>query len=208
MVIEVADVTADIGSVNVVDPVMTLDPVEMGLVAIATPLPLDGQSDLPPDAQTFGGPAESSSDPVAATDVTATPDDTNTVSINQWSGDAPKDGGSAGASTDGGDNQPVTVFEGYPVFVAGGWDTLQMPDKGTTDSGTVADAPGTVVETLNPTDPLIYMTALADSPGRPADPLPFERTNSVSIAAPEPEVDRAAVHYAAADMFHAWLHLL
>jgi hypothetical protein len=85
------------------------------------------------------------------------------------------------------------------------------PDKG-------LEIPDDVIYTMNPDDLPVYAchgglgattTALDDTPGRPTDPLPYERNNvapAIDPAAPETASD--VVHYAASEPFHTGLDLL
>ncbi|MEI6642438.1 MAG: hypothetical protein WCL10_10405 [Novosphingobium sp.] len=117
-----------------------------------------------------------------------------------------------------GEDQPVIACDGYPIYLGDSTDSFPIYDKvptgeetgpGDTVTGDVAISDeGTVIETLDPTDPLIYSTGVVQTLGRPADPLPYERTNSAPTAAPEPEIDRTPVNYAQADTFHTGLDLL
>jgi hypothetical protein len=117
---------------------------------------------------------------------------------------------------EGEEDQPVIACVDYPIYTADGTDLPLVVDKdavvddtGLIDVGTTdivaEDEP--VIYTLDDSDPLIYATTGGELPGRPSDPLPFWRTNSVP-AVTEVEVDPAPVHYAAADTFHTGLDLL
>jgi hypothetical protein len=97
--------------------------------------------------------------------------------------------GETGSSSDGSD-------EG-----AGAGDPA--PDKG-------LEIPDDVIYTMNPDDlPVYTTTALEDTPGRPTDPLPYERNNTAPAIDPAaPETASDVVHYAAAEPFHTGLDLL
>ncbi|KPF89567.1 hypothetical protein [Novosphingobium sp. AAP93] len=136
------------------DAVISIDPIEITPIAIVDPLPaelVDGSTDTPPDAQTFGGPV----DIVPADDVTPPADDAGSdVPVDGSTGD-----GSTGDGTpvDDGDLIKITVIDPFPV---------DQPGDGSTD------VPGDVV----PVDVVPVDGGGDEVIGRPVDPQPEWRT--------------------------------
>jgi hypothetical protein len=192
--------------------------------------PADGASDVPADAQTFGGSVDAS-----AEDSTVPVDDSGIFYTMGAIDLVPVEDTSA----DGGSDAPVDATDGVevigrPIDPQPNWRTLDGAgdsSDGSSTDGASTDYSGTdvipvfdkdpgdittdgsdslpeVIYTLDPSDPLIYASSAGDLPGRPSDPLPFERTNSIPVVAPEPEIDRTPVHYAASEPFHTGLDLL
>ncbi|OYU36090.1 hypothetical protein [Novosphingobium sp. PASSN1] len=116
--------------------------------------------------------------------------------------------GSADGTTDG-DTDSVPTLD--PILDKDpGVDATGAPSDTGTDVGDGTETPDDVIYTLDPNDPLIYANmASGETPGRPADPLPFERTNSTPAAdLTAPDTASDVVHYAAAEPFHTGLDLL
>lgn len=136
------------------DAVISIDPIEITPIAIVDPLLaelVDGSTDTPPDAQTFGGPV----DIVPADDVTPPADDAGSdVPVDGSTGD-----GSTGDGTpvDDGDLIKITVIDPFPV---------DQPGDGSTD------VPGDVV----PVDVVPVDGGGDEVIGRPVDPQPEWRT--------------------------------
>ena len=185
------------------DPLTTGDPavVDTGPIAYDEPQPTHTPTDVPTDPQI-------AIDPFVIDTVLITSDPVQVV-----------DGGSDSSSAGPDGHVPVDPM---PDWVALGGEAgsdsfpvayMQMDAGSTVDTVSVTD-PGADIQsvaifTLAYDQVLVHPVMLFDhAPGRGFDPLPYERSNSVFSAVPEPEIDRTPVHYAASEPVHTGLNLL
>ena len=127
--------------------------------------------------------------------------------------EASESGGGEGFVGEGGGDDGLIVIDKDILVDDTGFvvdETGSGSDGSDQGDGAGDPAPDDVIYTMNPDDPLIYTTtALDDTPGRPTDPLPYERNNAVPATDPAaPETASDVVHYAASEPFHTGLDLL
>jgi len=178
MGIESSEVIGELELLPADDAVITIDPIEL--------FPVDESVDLPPDAQTFGGPVDGGSE-----DGTLPVDDsgllyTTFIVEDVPAEDAPVDGGSEDGTLPVDDSGLL-----YTTFIVEDVPVEDVPVEGSSEDGSLpVDDSGLLYTTVIVDDAPVEDTPVEDGEviGRPVDPEPNWRTVTADGVEDEPVV--------------------